>query len=34
VALTFALLAAIALAVIAIPGLAAARAPARTSLQE
>ena len=34
VALTFALLAVIALAVIALPGLAAARAPARTSLQE
>jgi putative ABC transport system permease protein len=34
VALTFALLAAIALAVIAVPGRAAARAPARTSLQE
>jgi putative ABC transport system permease protein len=34
VAMTLALLAAIALAVIALPGLAAARAPARTSLQE
>jgi putative ABC transport system permease protein len=34
VALTLALLAAIALAVIALPGLAAARAPASTSLQE
>ena len=34
VALTLALLAAIALAVVALPGLAAARAPARTSLQE
>jgi putative ABC transport system permease protein len=34
VAVTFALLAALALAVIALPGLAAARAPAHTSLQE
>ncbi|HYM67596.1 MAG TPA: FtsX-like permease family protein, partial [Patescibacteria group bacterium] len=34
VALTLALLAVIALAVIALPGLAAARAPARTSFQE
>ncbi|HEY4917862.1 MAG TPA: FtsX-like permease family protein, partial [Solirubrobacteraceae bacterium] len=34
VLLTLALLAAIALAVVALPGLAAARAPARTSLQE
>jgi putative ABC transport system permease protein len=34
VLITLALLAAIALAVIAVPGLAAARAPARTSLQE
>ena len=34
VLLTLGLLAAIALAVISIPGLAAARAPARTSLQE
>ena len=34
VAITLALLAVVALAVIALPGLAAARAPARTSLQE
>jgi len=34
VLLTLALLAAIALAVIAVPGLLAARAPARTSFQE
>jgi hypothetical protein len=34
VSLTLASLAAIALAVIALPGLFAARAPARTSLQE